>query len=228
MNDNDLAETGPEVEAPALEDVERAVEALLFAASGPLSIPDLARRLPEGADVAAAIEGLKARYGGRGVELAEVAGRWRFQTAQDLAWLMTEERQEPRRLSRAAQEILAIIAYHQPVTRAEMEQIRGVQTSRGSLDVLLELGLVRMRGRRRSPGRPVTYGTTDVFLEHYGLASLADLPGMAEMKAAGLLDLNMPSDFALPDPSRMDEADEDPLEPGDEPEFHQDFLGDEE
>jgi len=227
VNDNQTVE--PEArEAPALEDVERAVEALLFAAAGPLSIPDLARRLPEGADVGAAIEGLKARYEGRGVELAAVAGCWRFQTAQDLSWLMTEERQEPRRLSKAAQEILAIIAYHQPVTRAEMEQIRGVQTSRGSLDVLLELGLVRMRGRRRSPGRPVTYGTTDGFLEHYGLASLADLPGMAEMKAAGLLDLNMPSDFNLPDPGRMEEGDEDPLEPGDETEFHQDFLGDEE
>ena len=217
-----------QAEPPALEGVERAIEALLFAAAGPLSVQDLARRLPEGADIAAAILGLKARYADRGVELAEVAGRWRFQTAPDLAWLMTEERQEPRRLSRAAQEILAIIAYHQPVTRAEMEQIRGVQTSRGSLDVLLELGLVRMRGRRRSPGRPVTYGTTDAFLEHYGLASLTDLPGMAEMKAAGLLDLNMPSDFALPDPSRADEIDEDPLEDGDRPEFHQDYLGDEE
>ena len=171
------------------------------------------------------MQALTARYEGRGVTLAQVAGRWRFQTAQDLAWLMTEERSEPRRLSRAAQEILAIIAYHQPVTRAEMEQIRGVQTSRGSLDVLLELGLVRMRGRRRSPGRPVTYGTTDAFLEHYGLASLADLPGMAEMKAAGLLDLNMPADFALPDPSQP-VLDEDPLDDGEQPEFHQDFLGD--
>ena len=219
-------EAVPEL-APELADVTRAVEALLFAAAGPLSTEDMARRLPEGADVPAAIEGLKAIYAGRGVELAEVAGRWRFQTAQDLAWLMTEERSEPRRLSKAAQEILAIIAYHQPVTRAEMEQIRGVQTSRGSLDVLLELGLVRMRGRRRSPGRPVTYGTTDAFLEHYGLATIADLPGMAEMKAAGLLDLNMPSDFALPDPNQRAE-DEDPLEEGDTPEFHQDFLGDEE
>jgi segregation and condensation protein B len=227
VNDNDDVAAPAEAEPPALEDVERAVEALLFAAAGPLSVQDLARRLPEGADVAAAIAALKARYDRRGVELAEVAGRWRFQTAADLAWLMTEERLEPRRLSKAAQEILAIIAYHQPVTRAEMEQIRGVQTSRGSLDVLLELGLVRMRGRRRSPGRPVTYGTTDAFLEHYGLASLADLPGMAEMRAAGLLDLNMPSDFALPDPSRTDE-DEEPLAEGEVPEFHQDFLGDEE
>ncbi len=209
-----------------MSETEREIEALLFAAAGPLSEKDLARRLPEGADVAQALAGLDARYQGRGVVLAQVAGRWRFQTAPDLAWLMTEERSEPRRLSKAAQEILAIIAYHQPVTRAEMEQIRGVQTSRGSLDVLLELGLVRMRGRRRSPGRPVTYGTTDAFLEHYGLASIADLPGMAEMKASGLLDLNMPSDFSMPDPSRLAE-DEDPLEEGDMHEFHQDFLGDE-
>lgn len=222
-----MSEEAEEVSAPDPQDVERAIEALLFAAAGPLSLQDLGRRLPEGADAAAAISALQARYAGRGVELAEVAGRWRFQTAEDLAWLMTEERSEPRRLSRAAQEILAIIAYHQPVTRAEMEQIRGVQTSRGSLDVLLELGLVRMRGRRRSPGRPVTYGTTDAFLEHYGLASLGDLPGMAEMKAAGLLDLNMPSDFSMPDPSQLAE-DEDPLEDGDIHEFHQDYLGEEE
>jgi segregation and condensation protein B len=216
----------PAAESPDPEGVERAVEALLFAAAAPLSTADLQRRLPQGADAPAALAALQARYAGRGVELVEVAGRWRLQTAEDLSWLMTEEREEPRRLSKAAQEILAIIAYHQPVTRAEMEQIRGVQTSRGSLDVLLELGLVKMRGRRRSPGRPVTYGTTDVFLEHYGLASLADLPGMAEMKAAGLLDLNMPADFLIPDPSQA-VLDEDPLEDGDTPQFHQDFLGEE-
>ncbi len=204
--------------------LERAIEALLFAAAEPLSVSDLARRLPEGADVPGALAALGRRYEGRGVALVCVAGRWRFQTAEDLAYLMTEERDEPRRLSRAAQEILAIIAYHQPVTRAEMEMIRGVQTSRGSLDALLELGLVRMRGRRRTPGRPVTYGTTDGFLEHYGLPSLADLPGAAEMKTAGLLDLNMPSSFAVPDPTRASE-DEDPLEPGEDAEFHQDFLG---
>jgi segregation and condensation protein B len=205
---------------------EREVEALLFAAAGPLSEQDLARRLPEGADVAGAVAALQARYYGRGVELACVAGRWRFQTAADLAWLMTEEREEPRRLSRAAQETLAIIAYHQPVTRAEIEAVRGVQASRGTLDVLLELGLVRMRGRRRTPGRPVTYGTTDAFLEHYGLASLGDLPGMAEMKAAGLLSLDLPADFAVPDPNAL-AADEDPLEPADAPEFHTDYLGEE-
>jgi len=210
----------------ALEETEREVEALLFAAAGPLSAADLARRLPEGADVAGAISALRARYAGRGVELVCVAERWRFQTAADLAWLMTQEQDEPRRLSRAAQETLAIIAYHQPVTRAEIEAVRGVQASRGTLDVLLELGLVRMRGRRRAPGRPVTFGTTDGFLEHYGLASLADLPGMAEMKAAGLLSLDLPADFELPNPEGP-VLDEDPLE-AETPAFHVDFMGDEE
>jgi segregation and condensation protein B len=176
--------------------------------------------------VAGAIAALQTRYAGRGVELACVAGRWRLQTAADLAWLMTEERDEPRRLSKAAQETLAIIAYHQPVTRAEIEAVRGVQASRGTLDVLLELGLVRMRGRRRTPGRPVTFGTTDAFLEHYGLASLADLPGAAEMKAAGLLSLDLPADFAVPDPNAL-APDEDPLDDGEAPEFHTDYLGEE-
>ena len=208
-----------------LEETEREVEALLFAAAGPLSEADLAARLPEGADVRGAIAALQARYTGRGVELACVAERWRFQTAADLAWLMTEERDEPRRLSKAAQETLAIIAYHQPVTRAEIEAVRGVQASRGTLDVLLELGLVRMRGRRRTPGRPVTYGTTDSFLEHYGLASLADLPGMAEMKAAGLLSLDLPADFEVPNPESPG-LDEDPLDDG-APQFHVDFVGEE-
>jgi segregation and condensation protein B len=205
---------------------EREVEALLFAAAGPLSEEDLAKRLPEGSDVAGAIAALRARYAGRGVELVCVAGAWRFQTAEDLAWLMTEEREEPRRLSRAAQETLAIVAYHQPVTRAEIEAVRGVQASKGTLDVLLELGMVRMRGRRRTPGRPITYGTTDAFLEHYGLASLADLPGASEMRAAGLLSLDLPADFAVPDPGAL-APDEDPLDEGDAPEFHTDFLGEE-
>jgi segregation and condensation protein B len=180
--------------------------------------------LPQGADVAGAIAALQARYDGRGVELACVAGRWRFQTAADLAWLMTDDRDEPRRLSRAAQETLAIVAYHQPVTRAEIEAVRGVQASRGTLDVLLELGLVRMRGRRRTPGRPITYGTTDAFLEHYGLASVGDLPGAAEMRAAGLLSLDLPGDFAVPDPNALS-PDEDPLDEADTPEFHTDFIG---
>lgn len=205
--------------------IERQIEALLFAAAGPLSLDDLAKRLPEGAAVEAGLTALKSRYEGRGVELVCVADRWRFQTAPDLSHLMTEERDEPRRLSKAAQETLAIIAYHQPVTRAEIESVRGVQASKGTLDVLLELGLVRMRGRRRTPGRPVTYGTTDAFLEHYGLASLSDLPGMAEMKAAGLLSLDLPPDFAIPNPGG-ESADEDPLDLDEAtPEFHIDFLG---
>ena len=209
------------------ESVERMVEALLFAAAEPLSVADLARRLPQGADVAGALAALGARYEGRGVRLAEVAGRWRLQTADDLAFLMTEERAEPRRLSRAAQETLAIVAYHQPVTRAEIEAIRGVQASRGTLDVLLEIGFVRPRARRRTPGRPVTYATTDVFLEHFGLATLADLPGAAEMKAAGLLSLDLPADFAVPDPSQA-ESDDHALGDGAEDagaEFHTDFIG---
>ena len=204
---------------------ERMIEALLFAAAEPLGEADLAARLPHGDDIAAGLEALGRRYAGRGVELARVAGRWRFQTAADLAFLMSEEREEPRRLSRAAQETLAIVAYHQPVTRADIEAVRGVQDSRGTLEVLLELGLARMRGRRRAPGRPITYGTTDRFLEHFGVASLADLPGATEMKAAGLLDLDLPADFHLPDPAAAT-LDEDPLDAGDAPEFHRDFVGD--
>ncbi|MGE5502037.1 MAG: SMC-Scp complex subunit ScpB [Ignavibacteriales bacterium] len=211
----------------ALFETVRQVEALLFAANEPLSVDELERRLPEGADVEGALAELQTRYGGRGVELACVAGRWRFQTAEDLSWLMTEEREEAKKLSKAAQETLAIIAYHQPVTRAEIEAVRGVQASRGTLDVLLELGMVRMRGRRRTPGRPVTYGTTDLFLEHYGLASLADLPGMAEMKAAGLLSMDLPAGFHVPDPSQP-QAEEDPLDLDETPEFVTDFAGEEE
>lgn len=207
-------------------DTERMIEALLFAAAEPLSESDLRGRLPEGADIAAGLAALGERYSQRGVVLACVAGAWRFQTADDLAFLMTREREEPRRLSRAAQETLAIIAYHQPVTRAEIESVRGVQASRGTLDVLLELGLVRMRGRRRTPGRPVTYGTTDAFLEHFGLANLVDLPGAAEMKAAGLLSLDLPADFSVPDPAAL-ALGEDPLEGDESPQFHQDYLEDE-
>jgi len=202
------------------------VEALLFAASGPLSLADIQARLPDGADAGRALEGLRARYAGRGVELEMVAERWRLRTAPDLAFLMTEEREEPRRLSKAALETLAIIAYHQPVTRAEIEQVRGVTISKGTLDLLLEMGMVRLRGRRRTPGRPVTYGTTDDFLEHFGLANLADLPGAAEMKAAGLLEMGIPAGFEVPDPTRADEHDELALEGDDDaPEFAQDFVG---
>ena len=199
------------------------VEALLFAAAEPLSEGDLMARLPADSNVAAALSKLVETYAPRGVNLVCVAARWRFQTAQDLAFLMTLEREEPKRLSRAAQETLAIIAYHQPVTRADIESVRGVQVSRGTLEVLLELRLVRMRGRRRSPGRPITYGTTDGFLEHYGLASLADLPGIAEMKAVGLLGLQPGADFAMP-PVNPGGDEEDLFDTSDAPDFHQDFL----
>jgi segregation and condensation protein B len=224
MHPDDTPTPDPSTQGGA--EIERMIEALLFAAAEPLALTDLARRLPEGADIGTALAALAQRYAGRGVRLAEVGGRWRFQTAEDLAFLMAEERTEPRRLSRAAQETLAIIAYHQPVTRAEIEAIRGVQASRGTLDVLLEIGFVRPRGRRRTPGRPVTYATTDVFLEHFGLAALADLPGAVEMKAAGLLDLDLPPDFAVPDPSAA-ASDDMPLEDEAPSEFHTDYIGDE-
>jgi segregation and condensation protein B len=203
---------------------ERQIEALLFAAAEPLSLADLARRLPEGAEVASALRALQARYEGRGVELVQIGGRWRFSTAADLASLMTEEREVEKRLSKASLETLSIIAYHQPVTRADIEAIRGVSLSKGTLDLLLEMGWVRMRGRRRSPGRPITYGTSDAFLEHFALASLSDLPGAQEMKAAGLLSMDLPPGFGAPLLLGLAE-DEDPLEPGDAPEFYQDSLG---
>lgn len=208
-------------------EIERRVEALLFAAAAPLSLAEIARRLPEGADVGGALTALRDRYQGRGVELDCVAERWRFRTAPDLGFLMTEEREEPRRLSKAALETLAIIAYHQPCTRAEVESVRGVSLSKGTLDLLLEMDFVRLRGRRRTPGRPVTYATTDRFLEHFSLASLYDLPGVQEMKAAGLLDLSMPVGFEVPDPSRGgDDEGEDMLTglDAEAPEFAQDFV----
>lgn len=208
-------------------EIERRVEALLFAAAAPLSAAEIARRLPEGADAGRAIAALRQRYQGRGVELECVADRWRFRTAADLGFLMTEERDEPRRLSKAALETLAIIAYHQPCTRAEVESVRGVSLSKGTLDLLLEMDFVRLRGRRRTPGRPVTYATTDRFLEHFSLASLYDLPGVQEMKAAGLLDLAIPAGFEVPDPSRSGESEgEDILTGPDDgsPEFAQDFV----
>jgi segregation and condensation protein B len=209
------------------DQLERAVEALLFAAAGPLSAAELAYRLPEGSDVGQALAGLKARYAGRGVSLEVINDRWQFRTAADLGYLMVEEREEPRRLSKAALETLAIIAYHQPVTRAEIETVRGVGLSRGTLDVLHEMNLIRLRGRRRTPGRPVTYGTTETFLEQFSLPSLADLPGVAEMRAAGLLDLNVPADFMVPDPSSGQVLeDAATLEDLEEVEFAQDFFDD--
>ncbi|MFC3173313.1 SMC-Scp complex subunit ScpB [Novosphingobium bradum] len=168
-------------------DLVRAVEAALFAATEPMSAEALSAHLG-GAEVLPALRELAGHYAGRGVELVERGRRWHFQTAPDLAHLLRREREEVRRLSRAATEVLAIVAYHEPVSRAEIEAIRGVQTARGTLDVLLEAGWVRVAGRREVPGRPVIYATTPEFLAHFGLASRRDLPGIAELRAAGLLD----------------------------------------
>ncbi len=192
----------------------RIVEALLFAAAEPLGEDVIAERLPHGADVPALIRDIQANYAGRGVELHHVAGKWAFRTASDLSYLMRRDVEELRRLSRPAMETLAIIAYHQPVTRAEIEEIRGVTTSKGTVDVLLETGWIKMRGRRRTPGRPVTYGTTDGFLDHFGLAALTDLPGLEELKGAGLLDISGPLGPPLPRPPLGNALadDEDPLD----------------
>ena len=195
----------------------RLLEALLFASTEPLDEAALAKRLPDGVDVKAALEQLKADYSLRGVNLVRVANKWTFRTANDLSWLMTRESVETRRLSRAAIEMLAIIAYHQPVTRAEIEEIRGVMTSKGTLDMLLETGWIRPRGRRKTPGRPLTFGTTEAFLSQFSLEALGDLPGLEELKGAGLLDTRLPSGFDVPSPSD-DPAlrdDEEPLDAGD-------------
>ncbi len=204
---------GPPDPAEAL----RIAEALLFASAAPVSRDELRARLPEGADVDAILRELAAHYSARGVNLVRVAGRWAFRTAGDLSYVMARDVVEPRRLSRAAMETLAIVAYHQPVTRAEIEEIRGVATSRGTLDTLLETGWVRLRGRRRAPGRPVTYGTTPVFLDHFGLDAIDDLPGLEELKGAGFLEGRVPAGLSVPVPSDDTtlREDEDPLD-GDE------------
>ncbi|MEA2993461.1 MAG: segregation and condensation protein [Alphaproteobacteria bacterium] len=195
----------------------RLLEALLFASAEPLDETVLAARLPADTDVGDALNRLQAEYAPRGVNLVRVAGKWSFRTASDLSWLLTKDSVVTRKLSRAAIETLAIVAYHQPVTRVEIEEVRGVVASKGTLDVLLETGWVRPRGRRKTPGRPVTYGTTEAFLSHFGLERLDDLPGLDELKGSGLLDGRLPAGFAVPvpsdDPALRD--DEDPLEPGD-------------
>ena len=179
---------------PEMDDLTRAVEAVLFAAEEPLTLAEIEAIVGDEDGVARAVAELREHYAGRGLELVERGGRWQFQTAADLAPLLRREREENRKLSRAAVETLAIIAYHEPVSRAEIEAIRGVQVARGTLDVLLEAGWVRPAGRREAPGRPLTYATTQTFLTHFGLASRRDLPGMDDLKAAGLLD---PIDMAL-------------------------------
>ncbi len=175
-------------EAPPMGEQERMVEAILFASSEPVTVAELAARLPHGCDAAEALAHLRRRYEGRGVRLVKVGEGWAFRTAPDLGHLMSREVVETRKLSRAAIETLAIIAYHQPATRAEIEEIRGVAVSRGTLDQLMELEWIRLGRRRMTPGRPVTFVVTERFLDHFGLESARDLPGLKELRAAGLLD----------------------------------------
>ncbi|MFA7415292.1 MAG: SMC-Scp complex subunit ScpB [Rhizobium sp.] len=191
----------------------RIAEALVFASSEPVSEKFLAERLPRDVDLLAVMQKLKAEYAPRGVNLVQVGDHWAFRTAADLSFAIRKDETEIRKLSRAALEVLAIIAYHQPVTRAEIEEIRGVQTSKGTLDVLMEAGWVRFRGRRRTPGRPVTLGTTRDFLDHFGLEELRDLPGLEELKGAGLLSGRIPANFNISLPTVGDELaeDEDPI-----------------
>jgi segregation and condensation protein B len=192
----------------------RIVEAILFAATEPVATEKLQDFLPEGTDVIALLADLAVNYENRGVNLVQISGKWMLRTAADLSFVLRRDAVEQKKLSKAALETLAIISYHQPVTRAEIEDIRGVAISKGTLDLLLEVGWIRMRGRRKTPGRPVTYGTTPAFLEHFGLNEISDLPGLAELKAAGLLENSLPPGFDVPVPKMSDELseDEDPLD----------------
>ena len=213
---------------PEIEQELRLLEALLFAAVEPIDIETLRERMPDESDVGALLARLSRDYAGRGVNLVRVADRWRFQTAPDLEPHLVDIKEAPRKLSKAALETLAIIAYHQPVTRPEIEDVRGVSVSGGTIDVLMELGWVRHRGRRRTPGRPVTLGTTEAFLAHFNLEDLSDLPGKEDLKAAGLLDSRLPKDFEVPSPMISMDVDEDPIEDEDDSEFVMDFMEDDE
>lgn len=190
--DEDLGALDSLFEAPPLDEQERMVEAILFASAEPITVVDLNARMPHGSDAAKALEMLKARYEGRGVNVRKSGDGWAIRTSPDLGFLMTKETVETRRLSRAAIETLTIIAYHQPATRAEIEEIRGVSVSRGTLDQLFELEWIRLGRRRMTPGRPVTYVVTQTFLDHFGLESTKDLPGLKELRASGLLDSRPP------------------------------------
>ncbi len=195
-------------EAPPPAEQERMVEAILFASADPVTIAELNARMPHGADAAEAVQHLQKRYDGRGVAIVKTGDAWAIRTAPDLGFLMQKETVETRKLSRAAIETLAIIAYHQPVTRAEIEEIRGVSVSRGTVDQLLELEWVRFGRRRMTPGRPVTYVVTQGFLDHFGLESARDLPGLKELRAAGLLENRPPPGEALADDDAEEEQDD--------------------
>ena len=204
-------------DAPAPAEQERMVEAILFASAEPLSLAQIGERLPHGSDAGAALESLRERYRGRGVAVTRVGSGWALRTAPDLGFLMRREARETRRLSRAAIETLAIIAYHQPVTRAEIEEVRGVSLSRGTVDILLELEWIKVGRRRETPGRPVTFVTTPAFLGHFGLESARDLPGIKELRDAGLLESTPPAgDIDEDRPEEQDGEIEDMF--GDEPE----------
>jgi segregation and condensation protein B len=192
----------------------RIVEAMLFAATEPLSLAKLAEFLPEGTDAQSLLDDLQVNYANRGVNLVQVAGKYMLRTSADVSFVLRRETVQQKKLTKAGLETLSIVAYHQPVTRAEIEDIRGVAISKGTLDTLLDIGWVRMRGRRKTPGRPVTYGTTDGFMRHFGLNEITDLPGLQELKAAGLLEGNLPPGFDMPLPKMSDELteDEDPLD----------------
>jgi segregation and condensation protein B len=213
VHGDDAREENP-AERLFLAEAVRMAEAIIFASAEPVSDKALAARLPDGVELALVMTELHAIYEKRGVNLVRVGDAWAFRTAGDLAFLMSRDAVQQKKLSRAALEVLAIIAYHQPVTRAEIEEIRGVETSKGTLDTLLETEWVRMRGRRKSPGRPVTYGTTERFLDHFQLEEIRDLPGIDELKGAGLLSARMPANFSVPQPPIDTDAltdDEDPL-----------------
>lgn len=184
-------------EAPPMAEQERMCEAILFATAEPVTVKEIEARMPHGSDVAEALLHLRKRYEGRGVQVVKVGDAWAIRTAADLGFLMRKETEETRKLSRAAVETLAIIAYHQPVTRAEIEEIRGVSVSRGTVDQLLEMEWVRFGRRKMTPGRPVTFVVTQTFLDHFGLESARDLPGLKELRSAGLLE-NRPPPGAMP------------------------------
>ncbi|MBI6629813.1 SMC-Scp complex subunit ScpB [Pontibaca salina] len=188
-----------------MEEQERMVEAVLFASAEPVTLREFEARMPQGCDPAEALVNLRNRYDGRGVHIVKVGDAWAMRTAPDLGFLMREETIESRKLSRAAVETLAIIAYHQPVTRAEIEEIRGVSVSRGTIDQLLELEWIRLGRRKMTPGRPVTFIVTPGFLDHFGLESARDLPGLKELRAAGLLESRPPSAMMPPGPETLEE-----------------------